>query len=118
MAGNVLRNYRVTIDYKSHVSYWLKVSEPDRTDLNSVGISLVHTTKNYIVGGLARVHGAVSVAGVAVGDRLTEVDGKDITGATRGEVISALHGAPGDHRRLTLERKGQTIQADTLVTGY
>jgi hypothetical protein len=118
MPGNVLRNYRVTLDYKNHVSYWLKTSEPDPTDLNSVGISLVHTTKDYVVGGLVSVHGAVSVMGVAVGDRLTAVDGKDVTGATRGEVIAALHGAPGDHRRLTLERKGQTIQVDATVTQY
>jgi len=118
MAGNVLRNYRVTIDYKNHVSYWLKVSEPDRTDLNSVGISLVHTTKDYIVGGLVNVHGATSVTGIQVGDRLVAIDGKDVATATRGDVIQALHGAPGDRHALTLDRKGQTVQVDTVVTQY
>jgi hypothetical protein len=118
MAGNALRDYRLTIDYPNHVSYWLRVSEPDQTDLNSVGVSLVHTTKDYVVGGLARVHGATAVTGVQVGDRLTAIDGKAVATATRGEVIRALHGAPGERRRLTLERKGRTIQVDTVVTQY
>jgi hypothetical protein len=118
LGGNAFRDYRLTLDYKNHVAYWLKVSEPDTSDLNSVGVSLVHTPTAYVVGGLARVHGAASVSGVAVGDQLLAIDGQDVTPLAHGAVIQALHGAPGDHRRLTLERKGQTIQVDAVVTRY
>ncbi len=64
LGGSAFRDYRLTLDYKNHVAYWLKTSEPDPTDLNSVGISLIHTPTAYVIGGLpgctARLQSAAS----------------------------------------------------------
>ncbi len=62
--------------------------------------------------------GKVSVDGVRVGDVLVAVDGRPAKPMTRGDVIAALHGAPGEHRRLILGRKGEAVEADAVVTAY
>jgi C-terminal processing protease CtpA/Prc len=53
-----------------------------------------------------------------VGDRVVAVDGLDASAMTRGEVISALHGRPGERRRLTLARGGRTFEVDAVVSAY
>ena len=118
IGGDVLARYRLTIDYRNRTTYWEQVAPPQAGELNSVGISLVHTPVDYRVGGLVRREGVTAVTGVLVGDRLVAVDGRGAASMTRGGLLDALHGPPGAHRRLTLDRDGQTIEADTVVNGY
>jgi len=118
LGGNVLSRYRLTIDYRNHITYWRQTAEPRTDELNAVGISLVHTLTDYRVGGLVQRDGVTSVTGVEVGDWLTAIDGRNTTLMTRGAVLDALHGVPGQHRRLTLDRNGRNIEADTVVGAY
>jgi hypothetical protein len=118
IGGNAIRAYRVTIDYRNHVSYWLETAAPRTDDLDSVGVSLIHRTGDYVVGGLVRRAGVVSARGVRVGDRLVAIDGRAADAMTRGEVIGALHGRPGERRRLTLQRGGRTLEVEAPVTAY
>ncbi len=37
---------------------------------------------------------------------------------TRGEVLNALHGVPGDRRHLSLKRNGRDLEVDVPVTGF
>ncbi len=53
-----------------------------------------------------------------VGDQLVAVDGRNAAPMTRGTLLDALHGTLGEHRRLTLDRNGQRIEADTPVNAY
>jgi hypothetical protein len=116
IGGNVLRDYRLTIDYAHHVSYWQRTADEMLDDLNSVGISLIHGTRNYFVGEIVQNGCDALIAGVEIGDKLLAVDGLDISSASRGEVIAALHGQAGEHRLLTLDRDGRKLTVDAAVT--
>lgn len=118
LGGNVLHNYRLTIDYRNHVTYWVQTAAAEIDELNSIGISLTHTPTNYLIGGLVRRGGAPSVQDVKVGDTLTAIDGQATASMTRGAIIGALHGNPGDQHRLTLDRSGRTISTDAVVSAY
>ena len=83
--------------------------------MDTVGISLVYTPTQCRVGGLVHRDGAASVSGVQVGDRLVAVDGRNAASMTRDILLDALHGTPGEHRRLTLDRDGRSIEADVPV---
>ncbi len=118
LGGNVLSRYRISIDYRNHVTYWEQTSPPRADELDAVGISLVHTPMQYRVGGLVRREGVAPVAGVEVGDLLVAVDGRDAAPMTRGAVLDALHGKAGDHHRLTIDRGGRRIEVDLPVNAY
>ena len=115
LGGNALKPYRITIDYQHRVSYWQLAGVPDTGDLTSVGVSLVHGPQGYTIGGLVSRHGQAVLRDIQVGDTLLGVDGRDVRPMTRGAVITALGGQAGEHRRLTLERQGSIIEADTVV---
>lgn len=118
LGGNVLKRYRITIDYRNHVSYWAEVAPPEGDDLDAVGVSLVHRPDGYVVGGRVSRDGAAPVKDVLVGDRLVAVDGRSAAAMTRGQIIAALSGAPGELRRLTLERAGRTVEVTEPVTAW
>ncbi len=118
LGGNVLSRYRLTIDYRNRVTYWEQVVPPRTDELDAVGLSLVHTSDGYRVGGLVRRDGIAPVAGVRPGDRLVTVDGRDAASMPRGTLLEALHGKPGDHRQITLDRDGRRIEADLPVNAY
>jgi len=65
-----------------------------------------------------RRDGVAPVAGVEVDDVLVAVDGRAAAPMTRGAVLEALHGQPGDHHRLTLDRDGRRIDVDLPVNAY
>lgn len=115
LGGNVLSRYRVTIDYRNHVTYWEPTSPPRA--LTSVGVSLVHTPTQYRVGGLVRRDG-VAVAEVQIGDLLVAVDGLAAAPMTRGAILDRLGGRPGDRHRLTLDRDGRRTEVELPVDTY
>jgi hypothetical protein len=112
---NLLQSYRITIDYQHHMSYWLKVGAPQTGELTSSPLSLIHGTKNYFIGGLVSRHGRTAVTGIAVGDKLLTIDGRDVRPMSRGTIEAALAGRPGEVHRLTLERNGQPVSAAVKV---
>src|SRR5262249_47653432 len=40
LGGNILKNFKLTIDYPNRVTYWQKQAEPDIHDLDQVGLTL------------------------------------------------------------------------------
>jgi hypothetical protein len=52
---------------------------------------------------------------VQPGDRLLAVDGRPVLGLSRPEVLAALRGAPGEVRRLTIERRGDMAEVSLPV---
>jgi hypothetical protein len=116
--GNVLKGFQLTIDYPNRTTYWLKQNNLDPHDLDQVGITLVRAADKYVVGGIALKGGKETVEGVQAGDTLVQVDQLKADGATRGQVLTALHGKPGEHRHLVLERDGKRIDVDATVTAF
>ena len=107
LGGNVLQAFRITIDYQNRVSYWMQQLEGTPHDLDQVGLSLVSKGGKYFVSAIATQNGKATVDGVQVGDQLLEIDGLNTKGTTSSEILSALHGMPGELRSLRLERNGQ-----------
>ena len=118
IGGNILRQFRVEIDYAHATTYWKRVAPPDSSDLDQVGITIgVHGGK-YSVIALPTQNGKATVHGIAVSDQLLSVDGVAVTGATMGKVLAALHGRPGEIRRLVLERNGKLFSVEARVTRF
>jgi len=118
IGANVLKQYRLTIDYPNHVSYWLKCSEPDTHELDQIGITLVYRSGDYFVGGIVQKNGKNTADGVAKGDKLIQIDGRTTRGLPKEEVLAALHGIPGDHRILVVERQGTRIEVPLPVIAF
>ncbi|HEX4295777.1 MAG TPA: PDZ domain-containing protein [Rhizomicrobium sp.] len=118
IGGNVMKSFRVTLDYPNRMSYWLQEVPLDTRDLDQVGITLVRWNGMTAIAGIAKKNGADAVAGAMPGDQIVSIDGRPTAAMTRGELLDALHGTPGEHRRLTLKRKGETVELDVPVTAF
>lgn len=118
IGGNLMKSYRLTIDYPAHKTYWLQQAPIDKQDLNQVGLVLMRNDGVTIVAGSAQKDGAPTVAGVQPADELLKIDGVETNTLKRGELLGALHGKPGEHRRLLLERGGKEFEIDASVTAF
>lgn len=122
LGGNVLKDYKLTIDYPNRMTNWQKQRSVDLHELDQPGLTLVRRDDRYFIGNFvrkARTAGADEVIeGAEIGDELVAVNGAEIRGASREAVLSKLHGVPGDRRRLLLERDGAQIEIDATITGY
>lgn len=118
IGGNVLRDFRVTFDYPTRTSYWLRQREADPHDLDGVGLTLVRRADSYIVGGIVQQHGVATVSGIKTGDELIRVDGLAVHGAAADAVRAALGGEPGMQHQVTVERAGRDVQVGAVVTAF
>ena len=83
-----------------------------------MGLVLSREGRTVTVAGVAHKAGRAAVAGVLPGDRLISIDGRPVDGVTRGQLLLALHGPPGEMRDLVLSRKGETMDVQAPVTGF
>jgi hypothetical protein len=118
LAGNVLKSFRLTVDYPNRMSYWLREAPLDTDDLDTVGITLGRWKGGVTIAGIAQKSGAATVSGVMPGDTLLEIDGADTLPMRRGQLHDALRGKPGEIKHLTLERDGKRIEVDAPVTAF
>lgn len=120
IGANVLKNFRVTIDFPRRTICFERESEFNGDDLNQVGITLETRDgqKGYFIAGVALKDGRPTVDGVVVGDRLIKIDDLDMSSATRGAIFSALHGKPVETRVLTVERNGEQLKVTATVTAF
>jgi hypothetical protein len=116
IGANVLKGYRLELDFAGKMTYWEAGPAPDPNDLDIVGLNLrPEADGGYTVAGVAVKDGEPSVEEVRPGDRLISVDGRDTAGLAMGAVVDSLRGAPGTEHTLILERKGEriTVKAKT-----
>ena len=118
LGNNVLKAFRLTIDYPNRMTYWQRQAPLDSHELDQVGLTLARENAITTIAGIAQKNGAGTVSGAAVGDKLLKIDGRDTAPMTRGELLDALHGKPGELRRLTLERDGKPLEIDAAVTAF
>jgi hypothetical protein len=113
LGGNVLRGFRITIDYTNHMTYWERQMALDSHDLDQVGLTLKSKNGEYFVAAIAAQNGKSTVENVQAGDKLLQIDALPTSGATWGAIFSALRGKPGEIRTLLLERGNRqfTLQA-------
>jgi hypothetical protein len=118
LGGNVLRGFRLMIDFPRRTTYWERVSDLDPHELDQVGVTLEKRSDGYFIAGIAQKSGKPTVDTVRVGDRLIQVDDVVLSSATRGSIFAALHGKPGEVRMLVVERDGQQLTVPAKVTAF
>ena len=118
IGGNVLKSFRLTIDYPGQTIYWERQAETETHELDQVGLTLRFEKGEYIVDAIARKNGVSTVQGVRPGDRLKRIGDLDTAGATWGAVFQAMHGEPGEARTLVLERAGTRVTVVSRVTAF
>ncbi|HEY2782301.1 MAG TPA: hypothetical protein VGI90_16080 [Steroidobacteraceae bacterium] len=118
IGGNVLKHFRLTIDYPHRMLYWVKQTAPDLHELDQVGLTLRAHAGEFFVSGIATKNGKPTVEAVNAGDRLLQVDQLPLKGANWGAVYAALHGSPDDVRMLVLNRAGTQFTVKAKVTAF
>ncbi len=108
VGANVLLNYRVGLDYAHSTVYFDLGRTYKFPDFDVVGVILrPEGDGRFTILGVADVDGKPSVDGVESGDHLEAVNDLTVRGATMGQVWSMLGGAPGQEKKLTIERAGK-----------
>jgi hypothetical protein len=118
IGANVLKAFRLTIDYARDTMYWQRQEDADTTDLDQVGLTLRRDAGGFVVASVARRGGMPTVRGVAPGDRLVRVDTSVTANATLGQIFEALHGRPGTTKVLVLERGGHLFSVQARVVAF
>lgn len=118
IGGNILKSFRLTIDYPNQIMYWQEQAGPDAHDLDQVGLTLRFEAGAYVVAAIAAKNGTPSVDGVLPGDQLIQVGGLELRRATWGAIYAAMHGKPGVPRLLVLERNGKRVTVAASVTAF
>ena len=110
IGGNILKAFRVEIDYVNGAAYLDGKARPDANDLDVVGITLLpQRDGTYSIAGISeQSNQALQVA--RRGDRLINVGTLKVTGAPIALVIDSLRGKPGETRVLLLERDGKQFE--------
>lgn len=114
----MLKHYRVTIDYRNRISYWLKTSDIDPHELDQVGVTLVYAHGAYRIGGIVTKDGRPAVDGVEIGDTILAIDDAPVEHWSRDRIFAALGGHAGVRHRLTVERDGKNLSLTVPVTEF
>lgn len=117
LGGNVLRHFRITIDYPQKMSYWEPQSALDVDDFDYVGLTLAWRHGEYYVAGIATQE-RPTVKGVQVGDKLVQIGKLQTRGASREAIFAAMHGRPGQVRLLIVERAGIRSAVRTRIATF
>ena len=116
IAGNVLRSYRVEIDYAAGAVYLEQTGKPDPYDMDIVALTLIRRGDGaLIVSGASSGNAPEVVSAIQPGDRLLQIDETDATGLVLSEAAGKLRGTPGQVHNLTLERAGKTFKVRAPV---
>jgi hypothetical protein len=118
LGGNVLKGFRLMVDFPRRTTYWERVSDLDPHELDQVGVTLEKRSDGYFIAGIAQKSGKPTVDAVRVGDKLIQIDDVVLRSATRGAIFAALHGKPGEVRVLVVERDGQQLTVPAKVTAF
>jgi C-terminal processing protease CtpA/Prc len=123
LGSNALLNYRVGLDYAHSTVYFDIGSTFKSPDFDVVGLTLrPEDDTRFTVIGISDFDGKPSAPappdGVQPGDHLAAVDGIPVPDSTMGQVWSLLEGAPGQERKLTLERNGNKFTVTAEVQHF
>ena len=117
LGGNVLKCFRVEIDYAAQTTYLTQAATPDIHDMDLVGLALLpQLDGSYRVLEVATSGNASQVAEqVQAGDLLLRVNQQEISGLSLAGAVDALRGVPGQVHTLQLERAGRRREIQVPV---
>ena len=118
VAGNVLRDFRVVIDYKDGLVYFEQSGDSSDVDQVSIGLVLRGGPDGALVVTGVSSNAAVDVQNsVRTGDKVIAVDGVRLSGKPLSAAAEALQGRSGSTKRLDLERNGKPVIVTVTVKG-
>jgi hypothetical protein len=116
LGGNVLKNFRIEIDYPHGTTYLEQKGGDSGDDMNSAGLVLdVDTANNLIVRAVSTSAAALTTRNIRLGDQILEIDGKREFPWKITDASEALSGAVGESKRLVIKRDGKQIQTTVVV---
>jgi hypothetical protein len=119
IGGNVLKSFRIEIDYAHNFTYWSQQFPIETDDMDQVPLVLQPAQDgSYTVIGIFTRNGNKQLDGVSVGDKLIKVGDLATKSATFGTVLDALHGPPGATRILLLERGGKQFTVAAKIIQF
>jgi predicted aspartyl protease len=105
IGGNLLRAFRIEIDYANGATYLEKKATPDKNDLDMVGVTLrAQADGSYTVMGLSGQYGKEIPEAIHSGDKLIKIDKLEVKNMPLVKVIDALRGKLNQKRTLVFER--------------
>ena len=119
IGANVLKGFRLEIDFPNGMTYWEAGPPPKPIDLDIVGVTLrPEAGGGFTIAGVIAKDGKPAVMGVRPGDKLIRVASLYAAGALMGTVMDALRGQPGETRTLVVERGGKQLTVEAKVTRF
>jgi hypothetical protein len=116
LGGNVLKHFRIEIDYPHGTTYLEQKSGDAGGDMNSAGLVLdVDTTEGLVVRAIDSAASATTKMNIRVGDQIIAIDGKREMPWTIVDASDMLSGAPGETKRLVIRRAGKEMQTTVIV---
>ena len=116
LGGNVLKHFRVEIDYPRGTSYLEQKAGDAGDDMNSVGLVLdVDAAQNLIVRAISATASGFTKLNIHPGDQILDMDGKHEMPWNLVDASNALSGPVGEIKRLLIQRAGQEIQTTAKV---
>jgi Aspartyl protease len=117
LGGNVLRQFRVEIDYAAGVTYFERSGKDDPDDLNLVGLILGEAPNRAVsVTAVSTAASQTVREQIRPGNLLRSVEGTPVAGLSLLQIVDRLRGKPGDEKKLELERDGKPFQVQAAVT--
>jgi hypothetical protein len=116
VGGNVLKSFRIDIDYANGVAYFDKSTGTDADQLDMVGLVVrPESDGSYSVEKEIDLTEYATKSSIAVNDHLIAIDGSSVANMTMGQVIKALSGAPGQTKELLLRHGENTYSVKAVV---
>jgi hypothetical protein len=116
IAGNVLRDFRVEIDYRHGVTYLAKKTTSIDADLISAGVVIaIASNGDPVITGIVSGADRAVQAALKPKDRLIAIDGQAVNGEPLAVVAGLLSGKAGEIKRLTILRTGQRMDVTAQV---
>ncbi len=116
LGGNVLKHFRVEIDFEAGTTYLEQHTQTDQHDMDMVGLVLSpHADGTYRITAVADRNDSEVLQSIKPNDRLLQIDRQEVQGRSLNDVVDALRGEPGHVHILLLERERKqfTVNAPT-----
>ncbi|HZD77160.1 MAG TPA: PDZ domain-containing protein, partial [Acidobacteriaceae bacterium] len=119
LSGNVLRRFRLELDYPAGVAYLQPETTVNAADAACVGLIVqVKQDGVIVISGIPKHDGKMELDGIEPGDVLLRVDDHSVTGASLATVLDLLSGRPGERKRITIRRGERDVSVFATVSAY
>ncbi len=117
LGGNVLRRFRVDIDYPHGKTYLEQTSEEVGEDMNSAGLVLdIDIAHKLIVRAISSTAASLTKNNLRVNDEILEIDGKREKPWTIIDASNALTGVPGEYKQIVLRRGSKVLSTSIVIS--